>query len=105
MRHRGRLIVLLTLIASLLASPAFPINGPQTDIYYYADCPGDEVGHKWKECGNSGWQMSGTTAPWMLVVTFDCETSEYVRKYYHNCLFAQCEVSEADWIAHWSACQ
>ena len=101
MRNRGLLIALF-LLATLAVSPStFAVDGPQTDIYYYNVC-GDEVGHKWKECGNSGWQMTGTTASWMLVDTFSCDTSVSQRQYYNSCLTSACQVTEQEWIDHWA---
>lgn len=99
-----RIALIALLAAATVAPPSYAVDGPQTDIYYYPEDCGDEVGHKWKECGNSGWQMTGTTGPWMLVVTFNCETSDYQRRYYYGCLTGSCEISEAAWIARWESC-
>jgi hypothetical protein len=100
MRNRGLLLMLFLLVVAVSPS-TYAVDGPQTDIYYYDEC-GEEVGYKWKECGNSGWQMTGTTASWMLVVTFSCDTFVYQRQYYNGCLTSACQVTEQEWTDHWA---
>ncbi len=100
MRHK---IALFVLLLAAFALPVFAVDGPQTDIYYYEECT-DEVGYKWKDCGNSAWQMTGVTGRYAMVRTFDCQTGEEVTKYYDGCLTNYCEMTEQEWIDMWMNC-
>lgn len=104
MTRISRFAIAALLIIAAAAPPVHAVNGPQTDIYYYGACDLSPVGHKWKDCGNSAWQMTGVTAAYMEVMTLDCETSEEVTKYYYGCLTSSCEISQTAFNNRGSGC-
>jgi len=104
MNRISRFAIAALLLIAAAAPPVHAVNGPQTDIYYYGACDTFPVGHKWKDCGNSGWTMTGVTAQWMEVRTVNCQTWEEVTQYYYGCLTSSCLISEAEFLNRSSGC-